>query len=235
MPNQFTSQEIERFLNWTLPGLAMYYRDTQLPAEAIAKYTPGLVFRSATFVDVSAFAGQLTKNCRFVFASSKAAPIYKFNADTEKWQLHTMNCNSYFKVLDVYTQGDKTQIFLLHIPAKAIAFFENSVLKLGENNVEEQITARARESFDSKMKMAPVAVLEEQDWIDRTNFPIGLDKQLDYFTCYPTEDLYPPAKPLYTAIRKMTGDEDDLNEPEIRLPGANPKTDNLFTKGFGKN
>lgn len=235
MPDQNNSQEIGRLLNWTLPGLAMYYRDTELPAEAIAKYTPGLIFRSATFVDVSAFAGQLTKNCRFVFASSKAAPVYKFNAETEKWQLHTMNCNSYFKVLDVYTKGDKTQIFLLHIPAKGISFFEKSVLTLGDNNVEEQITARARESFDQKMAMPPAAALEEAGWIERTNFPIGLDKQFDFFSCYPTEDLYPPAKPLYSAIKKMTGDEDDLNEAEIRLPGASQVKDDFFANGFGKN
>jgi hypothetical protein len=55
-----------------------------------------------TFVDVSNFAGKLTKNSRFIFATNKAAPLYQVNPDTEKWKLHTINANSYFKVLDIY-------------------------------------------------------------------------------------------------------------------------------------
>jgi len=57
----YTNEQIEEILNWTLSGLTMYYRDSELPADVIAKYQVGHIFRSQTFVDVSAFAGQLTK------------------------------------------------------------------------------------------------------------------------------------------------------------------------------
>lgn len=74
--SEYSNEQIERIINWTLPGLTMYYRDSELPEEIIGKYKIGLIFRSATFVDLSGYAGKLTKNCRFIFASSKAAPLF---------------------------------------------------------------------------------------------------------------------------------------------------------------
>jgi hypothetical protein len=123
MDFKFTKEETEEIVNWTLSGLTMYYRDSELSSAVVSKYKVGQIFRSRTFVDVSSFAGKLTKNCRFIFASTKAAPLYQINPSTEKWGLHTINANSYFKVLDVYGKDGKTQFFLLHIPAKGYRLF----------------------------------------------------------------------------------------------------------------
>jgi hypothetical protein len=103
-------ERIEEIINWTLPGMTMYYRDTNLSQEIIDKYETGKTFRSQTFVDVSNYAGKPTTNCRFIFASSKAAPLFRVSPATEKWGLHSINCNSYFKVLDVYKKENVTQI-----------------------------------------------------------------------------------------------------------------------------
>ena len=101
-------ERIEEIVNWTLPGMTMYYRDTNLSQAIIDKYEIRKIFRSQTFVDVSNYAGKPTTNCRFIFASSKAAPLYQVNPETKKWGLHSMNCNSYFKVLDVYKKENVT-------------------------------------------------------------------------------------------------------------------------------
>ena len=215
----FTKEKVEEIINWTLPGLTMYYRDTQLETEVIGKYKIGEVFRSQTFVDVSGFAGKLTKNCRFIFASSKAAPLYKINPATAKWQLHSINANSYFKVLDIYQKEGKTQIFCLHIPASGIDLFKISEFKIGENenDIEKQIIEKARISLDQKLNLETVKALEENEWLKRTDFPIGLDKRNDFFSLYPTEGIFKEGTPLYSAIRKMTNDISDINVPIIKL------------------
>ena len=208
----YTNKQIEEIINWTLSGLTMYYRDTELSNDIIKKYEVGQVFRSQTFVDVSDFAGRLTKSCRFIFATNKAAPLYQINPNTEKWKLHTINLNSYFKVLDIYNKDGKVQFLLLHIPAKAVDFFKNSILNLGGQSVEEQIVKKARMSFDKKMEADIIPELEEQEWINRTDFPIGLDNKNNFFPLLPTEKVMPQILPLYNAIFKITNDT-DLNIP----------------------
>lgn len=232
MDFKFNNEQIEEIVNWTLSGLTMYYRDCELPADVIAKYEVGQIFRSQTFVDVSSFAGKLTKNCRYIFATNKAAPLYQVNPATEKWKLHTINANSYFKVLDIYKKDGKTQLFLLHIPAKGIDFFRNTVLRLAGNNVEEQIIQKSRISLDQKMQMEPVAALEEHEWVQRISFPIGLDNKNEFFSLYPTEDLYPPAIPLFEAIFKMTNDT-DLNIAPIKKQDNAKETGGFWKRLFG--
>ncbi len=205
-------ERIEEIVNWTLPGMTMYYRDSNLSQEVIDRYEVKKIFRSQTFVDVSNYAGKPTTNCRFIFASSKAAPLYKINPATEKWGLHSINCNSYFKILDVYKKENVTQIFLIHIPYKGIDFFSRTVLKLGEQNIEEQIIGKAKDSLNQKLQSEIPSALNEKEWIDRTNFPIGLDNNNEFFTLETTEPLMPMATPMFSAIKKMTNDLTDLND-----------------------
>lgn len=231
---KFTNEQIEEIVNWTLSGLTMYYRDSQLSESELQKYSVGQIFRSQTFVDVSNFAGKPTKNSRFIFATNKAAPLYQINPDTEKWKLHTINANSYFKVLDVYKKGDKTQLFLLHIPANGIDFFRNTALKLGDSNLEEQIIEKARASLDQKMNMNAIQEFEDKEWVLRTNFPIGLDDTGNFFALQPTEEMMPQAIPLYNAIFKMTNDT-ALNIVKTAKPNKIEKKDGFWAKLFGKN
>lgn len=207
--------ELEKFqaiIDWTLPGLSMYYRDANFPPEIIEKYTAGAIFRAPTFVDVSNFAGRPRGNCRFIIASSKAAPIYKFNKGTEKWGLHVLNWNSCFKVLDIFENSGITQIFLLHIPFRGLELFRQIKLKLGNQNMEDQFIEKARTSLDQKLAMEIPPALLELEWIKRTELPIGLNQQNEFFPLKPEAELPPIAKPLYQAIRKMTNDGSDLNE-----------------------
>ena len=208
-------QELEKFqeiINWTLPGLQLFYRDAQLPKRVIGKYFIGQILRSGTFVDVSSFAGKPSGNCRFIIASSKAAPIYKVNKNTEKWKLHVLNCHSFFKVLDVFEEQEFTQVFLLHIPYQGIALFRNTKLNLGGQNLEEQFIEKARSSLRQKLAVDVPPPLLEPEWLRRTEHPIGLDKQNECLPLNPTQDLPAMVRPLYQAIRKMTKDVGPLNE-----------------------
>lgn len=234
-------ERIEEILNWTLPGLTMYYRDSDLDPNTIKKYKVGKIFRTQTFVDVSNYAGMPTTNCRFIVASSKAAPLFKINPDTEKWGLHSINCNSYFKVLDVYKKERITQVFLIQIPYKGIDFFTSSVLMLGDQDVENQIITKSRESLEKKLQSAIPPALNDQEWIKRTSLPIGLDTNNDFYRLMPTESIPPMAKPLHSAIKKMTNDLTDLNEIAIaersngnkNMKTKNGRNRNFWSKLFG--
>lgn len=214
MDVRISTEQAEEIINWTLPGLTMYYRDSLMSNDIISKYEIGQIFRSQTFVDVSSLAGKLHKNCRFIFASSKAAPLYQLNPDTEKWKLHVINANSYFKVLDIYKKDGKTQFLLLHIPARGLDFFRNTVLQLGGNNIEKQIIEKSRLSLDQKMQMDVIPALEEREWNERTEFPIGLSYSKQFFTLNPTLALPSDSLNLSEFIFKMTEDT-ELNRIEI--------------------
>lgn len=222
-------ERIEEIVNWTLPGMTMYYRDSNLSQEIIDKYEVRKIFRSQTFVDVSNYAGKPTTNCRFIFASSKAAPLFQINPATKKWGFHSINCNSYFKVLDVYKKEGVTQIFLIHIPYKGIDFFSRTVLRLGEQNIEEEIIGKAQKSLNQKLQSEIPPVLNEKEWIHRTSFPIGLDNKNEFFSLEPTAPLMPMAAPMFSAIKKMTNDLTDLNEPPISDKKATKVNNNKIT------
>lgn len=207
-------QDLEAIINWTLPGLTMYYRDTQLSQEAISQYTQGDILRSQAFVDVSNFAGKPTKNCRYIIASSKAAPLYQVSQSMARWKLHVINYNSYLKVLDVYPYETLTQIFLMHIPYQGIDFFSNSGIILNDQNLEAQFVQRARQSLHTKYQGEVAAVLEEHAWVERTASPVGMNDQYVFYPLQPVKVTDPQAVALHSAIRKMTQDHSDLNKWE---------------------
>lgn len=210
----FLPENLEEIINWTLPGMAMYYRDSELSQATIQQYKPGTIFRSQSFVDLSFFAGKPTKNCRFIFASSKAAPLYEIDSSTEKWGLHTINYNSIFKVLDVYeVTEDLTQITLWHVPYQARELFRTSSLKAHDLDVEDYIIQKARESLHQKLqKEEIIPALEEPAWIERTAFPVGLDANNTPFAVENPDPLPDELRSLFNAIRKITGDLTELNE-----------------------
>lgn len=209
--NDFTGKVID----WTLGRPTIYYRDSPLSASLIDKYQVGTIFRAPTFVDVSSVAGKPTKSCRFLIASSHAAPIFRLNPQTEKWKLHTINCNSVFKILDVYVKDGIVQIFLLHIPYNGRHIFENTRLIINEENIEQKLISTARANLDAKMNFQTIPVFEEKAWMERTDFPIGLNMENHFYPMLPAGPLLPEAQPLYTAIRKITEDLTSLNEIEM--------------------
>jgi hypothetical protein len=200
----------EEIFNWTYPGATLYYRDCNLKESVIKLFKEEQILRNGYFLDVSSKAAGLDKNTRFIIASSKAAKLYQINPDVEKYAHCCINANSYFKVMNIYVVNGKTQIFLLHIPANGLDYFSKVI-----SNFDSQFIDRAKKSFDEKIIKEPLPELLEKQWVDRTNFPVGMDA---YNIFYPLDSITPITKegePLYSGIRNLTNDTTDMNKSRI--------------------
>ncbi|KUG25288.1 hypothetical protein ASZ90_004893 [hydrocarbon metagenome] len=168
--------EIEEIYNQTFSGLTLFYRDTTLSEDLVSKYKVGQILTERGSTDMTYKGGGLVTNCRYLIASANAKELSAFNPDSEQLGHVLLGSNAFFKVLDIYKIGNKTQIFLLEIPATAVDFFVNVT-----SNMENDITKKARESFDTKINSEPIPKLQTQAWKDRTEFPIGMNEKGEYF------------------------------------------------------
>ena len=170
------NKQIEEIYNQTFGGLTLFYRDTTLSENLISKYSVGQILTERGFTDMSYKGGGLTTNFRYLIASANAKDLSAFNPDSAKFGHVLLSSNAFFKVLDIYTIGEKTQIFLLEIPETAVDFFASAT-----SNIEEDITKKARESFDTKVNSEPIAELQTQEWKERTAFPLGMNDNGEFF------------------------------------------------------
>ncbi len=148
--------------------LNFFYRDTTLSDQLISLYQVRQILLERGFTDMSYLGGGLAANLRYLIASSSAKDVSAFNPDSVECGHVMLQSNTYFKVLDVYHVGDKTQILLLENPDVTTANEEDLVLK-------------AREDFEVKITMAPVRSLQSLDWRERTEFPIGMSGDGKFF------------------------------------------------------
>jgi len=211
----FDIASFEDAINWTLPGLQLLYRDTNVTGDLdqLAEiYKARNIIRAGFFIDCTSRAAKLVKNVRFIIASAHAAAIWQVMGDeeAEQWRLNVLDFNSYFKVVDTYRVGDQLQILLLHIPLRGIPMFAG----MGNINIGEDmdLIKIARKSFDDKSKMQPLPWLETEAWNQRTDMLPG--------TCSDGWAPLGPQKPdneqvenLHNAILSMSHDETDLNKP----------------------
>lgn len=210
---------IERTINWILPGLTFYYRDTNFPVNVDAVYKIGGIIRAGDFIDLTHKAQKPVSNIRFIVASAHVAKLYEIedicrqNPDIKKWRLSALHYNSYFKIMDVYKVKEQYQIFLLHIPYKALSFFANDTkfnFNLGGTS-QKTLVDMARQSFNNKMNLDPLQTLAEDGWVERTYIPIGTD---EHGNPAPLEYALPDSDEilsLYNLFRKLADDTDEIN------------------------
>ena len=170
------NKQIEEIYNQTFGGLALFYRDTTLSEKLISKYRVGQILTERGFTDMSFKGGGLTTNIRYLIASAHAKDLSAINPESAKSGHVVLKSNAFFKVLDIYKIGDKTQIFLLEIPERTLDYFASTT-----SNIEADITKKAKESFELKINSSPIAELQTQDWKNRTQFPIGMNDQGEFF------------------------------------------------------
>lgn len=170
------NKQIEEIYNQTFSGLTLFYRDTTLAENLISKYQVGQILTERGFTDMSYKGGGLTTNFRYLIASANAKDLSAFNPDSKQFGHVLLSSNAFFKVLDIYKIGDKTQVFLLEIPATAVDFFASAT-----SSVEVDITKKARESFDTKLNSEPIAELQTNEWKERIEFPIGMNDKGEFF------------------------------------------------------
>ncbi|MEZ5040027.1 MAG: hypothetical protein R2828_09045 [Saprospiraceae bacterium] len=170
------NQAIEEILNETFAGLTLYCRDAAIEAHLWSKYEVNQIIMERGFTDVTYKIGGFTKNCRYLIASSKGKDLSIFNPNAKILGHIVLQANSYFKVLSIQHQADKTQILLLNIPKKGVAFFNQATI-----NLEDQIILEAEAQFKQHIEAAPIPALQSPDWIARTAFPIGMDNEGLFF------------------------------------------------------
>lgn len=215
----------EEITNWTYPGATLYYKDCDLTPSVAEKFTKGKLIRNGFFLDVSSRGGGIKFNTRFLIASAKAAKLYEVNPDNERFGHCCLNLDSYFKVLDIYKIEDKTQVFLLHIPAKSLKYFENVT-----SNWDEDFIKKARQSFDDKIHLEPISDLLESFWLKRTNFPVGMNAYEKFYPLTSISTITKNEQPLYTAIKNLTKDNSDINLPAPFFSEQNEKPKGSFWK-----
>lgn len=179
---------IEKFANWTLPGVQFYYRDTDALSNAGDIYHVGDIVRAGFFIDVTTKLLRPTTKTRFIIASAHAARLCEIeelcqqNPNVKKWNMCVLHPNSYFKVMDVYTVGNVTQVFLLHIPPTAAIIVGRSEMAMKFINEatgsEHTLVGLARKSLDEKATMEIHPRSLDREWIERTAHPIGLDDEM---------------------------------------------------------
>lgn len=170
------NKQIEEIYSKTFSGLTFFYRDTTLTENLISKYQVGQILTERGFTDMSYKGGGLATNLRYLIASANAKDLSAFNPEGKQLGHVLLSSNAFFKVLDIYKIGDKTQVFLLEIPAAAVDFFASAT-----SNIEEDITKKARENFDTNIDTGAIAELQTMEWKERTEFPIGMNDKGEFF------------------------------------------------------
>lgn len=177
----------EKFINWTLPGLQFFYRDTNAPVIVDTTYHVGGIIRAGFFIDATTKLLKPAQKTRFLIASAHAAMLCEdkdmvtHNPNVKKWNLCVFHFNSYFRVMDIYKRDDVTQVFLLHIPTAAAFFLGNNETAMTFVNEaigdETSLVEMARKSLDEKLKMDIHPRSLDKEWEERTFHPIGLDDE----------------------------------------------------------
>ncbi|MGL4582129.1 MAG: hypothetical protein ACRCVU_04000, partial [Flavobacterium sp.] len=168
--------QIEEIFNMTFAGLALFYRDCELSQDLISNYHIGQIIQERGFTDATYKGGGLTTNLRYLIASAHAKDVAALVPQMEEYGLVMIQSAAYFKILDIHTIDNKTQIVLLHIAEETKEFFAAN-----SSNIEDQIVQKAREGFTAKVHTAPIPSLQAQEWIDRTALPIGMSDTGEFF------------------------------------------------------
>ena len=226
-----TNEEIQGIMNSTFGGLAIFCRDAELDEILISKYQPNQIIMERGFTDVSHKIGGISKNCRYLIASSKGKDLSMFSPNPEFGHI-TIHSKAFFKVLDIQKENGKTQILLLNIPEEAVPIFSKSKI-----NIEDKVIERAIEIFNEHISSKPLKELQAKEWIERTSYPLGMNQKGDFFLDL---DNNTKAESKITENEKQTEKIEQMQPSETLIKKKQEiKTDeikkkSLWNKLFGK-
>lgn len=142
-----------------------FYRDQRVEQEAVAQYKVGCLFAERAYVDSSKLRGGMPQGCnlRYLIFSNQGADLSQFNADAKRLGLVVFARNLVWKVMDKYTIGETTQILI-------------SPDVMNDKTASEIVEA-ARSNFDELYRVAPVTILNADEWKKRLFFPVGLNDE----------------------------------------------------------
>ena len=172
-PNDRQSPEY-KVVETVLTNSSRYVRDVNLKPELAEKYEPGQIITEKGFVDASDRIGGMVTTHRYMILSGYMADFSRFEEKTN-WGLHVAKNNSRFKVLDVYTIGDKTQILLLQLPDGFDGAFDN------RTDIEEEFIEMERENFKKELQLDVISDLADEIWLERCSFPLGMSDEGEFY------------------------------------------------------
>lgn len=152
----------------TYENSCLFVHDINLPHDWVKKYEIGALIKEKGFVDMTDKIGQMTTSHRYAIISNHVGNLSQFEQETN-WNLHTASSNSKFKVLDVYTFNEKTQILLLHLIDNLEEFFVDNA------TIDEEYVNNARKTFEESFEQEIIREVNTPQWLERCSFPIGLD------------------------------------------------------------
>lgn len=167
-------EEIEKAINEVFPGLTIFARDANLPAGIADIYKKGMILREKAFVDASYRVQGMVTTHRYIILSNHLKDLSNFEHGTN-WGLCVANRDSHFKVLGTHCYNEKTVIVLLHLP-------DDNRWKLFDGihiSLEEELFDKAINSFKQKIERSPIPELTTKEWLQRCEFPIGIDDKGD--------------------------------------------------------
>lgn len=219
---------MEKFLNWTLPGLQFFYRDSDSPVNVKDLYHEGQTLRAGFFVDMSTKLLRPLQKTRFLIASAHAAIFSQIDefaglgTEVGSWGLAVIHPNSYLKVLDIYEKDGFTQVLMLHIPEAAARLLTDSKLEFLADVLPDgkSLIEIARESLDEKLKDEIHPRSFDSKLVERmTAFP-GYDEHYNQYALEPVPEEYFEAKPYSKLVHEIAQDDDitDFVETEDLFP-----------------
>ncbi len=163
-----------RVYSSVLLGASRYVRDVNLKEDLASKYEIGQIITEKAFVDASTKIGGMVTSHRYMILSQYFSDLSQFEHGTD-WALHTAKNGSRFKVLDIYTIGDKTQILLLQLPDGFEEIFEGTI------ELEDKIIKRERKNFAEDWQKDVFEELATEEWLARCGFPLGMSDEGEFF------------------------------------------------------
>ena len=154
----------------TYENTGLFVHDINLPEEFAQKYEIGALIKERGFVDMTNRIGQMTTSHRYAIISNHVGNLSQFEHGTN-WGLHTAASGSKFKVLDVFTFKEKTQILLLHLIDNLEDFFVDN------DTIDEECVAWARNIFVESFEKEVIEEVNSEEWLERCSFPIGMDNE----------------------------------------------------------
>jgi hypothetical protein len=154
----------------TYENTGLFVHDINLPEEFAQKYEIGALIKERGFVDMTNKIGQMTTSHRYAIISNHVGNLSQFEHGTN-WGLHTAASGSKFKVLDVFTFKEKTQILLLHLIDNREDFFVDN------DTIDEECVAWARNIFVESFEKEVIEEVNSEEWLERCSFPIGMDNE----------------------------------------------------------
>lgn len=172
----FSLDQLQETINATYPGLTMFVRDANLPAEFVKKYVPGEIIMERGFTDASCRVMGMKTTHRYAIMSNHMTDLSSFEHGTN-WGLFVAQHGAHFKVMDIYEYDGKTMILLLHLPDddRWKIFIDTHI------NIDDQLIEDCRNRFRNKCNEEVIPELATEEWLARCAAPLGMDDEGNLF------------------------------------------------------